>query len=112
MVRLSGHILPVYSEPDRIGFWQQADIQQRCQNAFRTVNEMARDLDVRLCFHSGQFCKLVGDNDDLVQRRVIQSKYHANLARWGGYGRQFQDPKIHSHVALATKQLVCYNNPY
>ena len=91
MVRLSGHILPVYSEPDRIGFWQQADIQQRCQNAFRTVNEMARDLDVRLCFHSGQFCKLVGDNDDLVQRRVIQSKYHADLARWGGYGRHFQN---------------------
>ena len=81
MVRLSGHILSVSTEPGWIDFWQQADIQQRCQNAFRTVNEMARDLDVRLCFHSGQFCKLVGDNDDLVQRRVIQSKYPANLAR-------------------------------
>ena len=81
MVRLSSNILLVYTELDRIDFWQQADIQQRCQNAFRTVNEMARDLDVRLCFHSGQFCKLVGYNDDLVQRRVIQSKYNADLAQ-------------------------------
>ena len=91
MVRLSSNIFLVRTEPSRIDFWQQADIQQRCQNAFRTVNEMARHLDVRLCFHPGQFCKLVGDNDDLVQRRVIQSKYPADLARWGGYGRHFQD---------------------
>ena len=91
MVRLFSHILSVRTESGWIDFWQQADIQQRCQNAFRTVNEMARDLDVRLCFHSGEFCKLVGDNDDLVQRRVIQSKYPADLARWGGYGRHFQD---------------------
>ena len=80
MVRLSSNILLVRTEPSRIDFWQQVDIQQRCQNAFRTVNEMARHLDVRLCFYSGEFCLLVSDNDDLVQRRVIQSKYHANLA--------------------------------
>ncbi len=88
MVRFFGHILSVRTEPGWIDFWQQADIQQRCQNAFRTVNEMARHLDVRLCFHPGEFCLLVGDHDDLVQRRVIQSKYHTHLAQWGGYGRQ------------------------
>ena len=65
----------------RIDFWQQVDIQQRCQDAFRPVNEMARDLDVRLCFHPGEFCLLVGDHDDLVQRRVNQSRYHTHLAQ-------------------------------
>ena len=81
MVRLSSNILFVRTEPDRIDFWQQVDIQQRCQNAFRPVNEMARDLDVRLCFHPGEFCLLVGDHDDLVQRRVNQSRYHTHLAQ-------------------------------
>ena len=99
MVRLSSDILSVYTEPSWIDFWQQADIQQRCQDAFRPIGQMARDLDVRLSFHPGQFCVLASDNDDIVRRSILEFEYHADMARWMGYGRQFQDFKINVHIA-------------
>ena len=99
MVRLSSDILPVYTEPSWISFWQQSDVQQRCQDAFRPIGEMARSLGVRLSFHPGQFCVLASDNDDIVQRSILEFEYHADMARWMGYGRQFQDFKINVHIA-------------
>jgi UV DNA damage repair endonuclease len=60
---------------------------------------MARDLDVRLSFHPGQFCVLASDNDDIVRRSILEFEYHADMARWMGYGRQFQDFKINVHIA-------------
>ena len=71
MVRLSGHIFSVYTEPGGIDFWQQADIQQWYQNAVRPVDKMAGNLDVRLRFYSGQFCVLADHSDDIVRRHIF-----------------------------------------
>lgn len=99
MVRLSSDILPVYTEPSWIGFWQQDDVQQRCQSAFAPIGQAARDHDVRLSFHPGQFCVLASDNDDIVQRSILEFEYHADMARWMGYGKRFQDFKINVHIS-------------
>lgn len=99
MVRLSSDILPVYTEPNWIWFWRQTDVRDYCAQAFARVGEAARAAGVRVSFHPGQFCVLASDSDDIVQRSILEFEYHADMARWMGYGRKFQDFKINVHIA-------------
>jgi UV DNA damage repair endonuclease len=99
MVRLSSDILPVYTESSWSYFWRRPDVMDYCSTHFRTVGDLARQHSVRLSFHPGQFCVLASDNPDIVDRSIEEFEYHADMARWLGYGRQFQDFKINVHIA-------------
>jgi UV DNA damage repair endonuclease len=49
--------------------------------------------------HPGQFTVLASDNDDIVRRSIEEFEYHADMARWMGYGKSFQDFKINVHIS-------------
>ncbi len=99
MVRLSSDILPVYTEPTWRYFWQKPDVRAYAERSFAEVGEIARSRNVRLSFHPGQFTVLASDNPDIVNRSIEEFEYHVDMARWMGYGRQFQDFKINVHIA-------------
>ena len=99
MVRLGSDILPVYTEPTWSYFWQRPDVKAYAERAFAESGELARQFDVRLSFHPGQFCVLASDNPDIVQRSLAEFEYHADMIRWMGYGQKFQDFKCNVHIA-------------
>jgi UV DNA damage repair endonuclease len=99
MVRLSSDILPVYTEPTWRWFWQQRDVRDFCEREFIKVGDMARKNNVRLSFHPGQFCVLASSTPDIVIRSIEEFEYHADMARWMGYGKTFQDFKCNVHIA-------------
>ncbi len=99
MVRISSDILPVYTEPRWSYFWRQPDVIQYLERHFLTVGDSARRRNVRLSFHPGQFTVLASDNPDIVQRSIEEFEYHADMARFMGYGKSFQDFKINVHIA-------------
>jgi UV DNA damage repair endonuclease len=99
MVRLSSDILPVYTHNDFSDYWRQADVVQYCETHFARVGDIARARNVRLSFHPGQFTVLASDNPGIVERSIEEFEYHADMARWMGYGREFQDYKINVHIA-------------
>jgi len=99
MVRLGSEMLQGYTHEDWIPFWQQADVQAHCERIFAPVGEAARRLGVRLSFHPGQFCVLASANPGIVERSILEFEYHADMARWMGYGRTFQDFKINVHIS-------------
>lgn len=99
MVRLSSDILPVYTEPSWRYFWQLPDVRQYAERHFAEVGRIARDRNVRLSFHPGQFTVLASDNPDIVNRSIEEFEYHVDMARWMGYGKSFQDFKINVHIA-------------
>ena len=99
MVRLSSDILPVYTERNWSYFWRRTDVRNFCQTAFAQVGDVARSSGVRLSFHPGQFTVLASDNPDIVNRSIEEFEYHADMARWMGYGQKFQDFKINVHIA-------------
>ena len=99
MVRLGSDVLPVYTEPTWCYFWKKPDVIAYCEKHFATVGELARKLDVRLSMHPGQFTVLASDNPNIVNRSIEEFEYHVDVARWMGYGRQFQDFKINVHIA-------------
>jgi UV DNA damage endonuclease len=99
MVRLSSDILPVYTEPTWRYFWQQQDVRNYAERAFARVGEIARERDVRLSFHPGQFTVLASDNPEIVNKSIEEFEYHVDMARWMGFGKEFQDFKINVHIA-------------
>jgi UV DNA damage repair endonuclease len=99
MVRLGSEMLQGYTEPDWIDWWQQADVQQHLERIFTPIGARARELGVRLSFHPGQFCVLASVNENIVERSIAEFEYHADMARWMGYGRTFQDFKINVHIS-------------
>jgi UV DNA damage repair endonuclease len=99
MVRIGSEVLPVFTHRDWIYFWHRSDVVEYCERNFRAVGDLARLRDVRLSFHPGQFTVLASENDEIVDRSIQEFEYHASMARWMGYGSQFQDFKINVHIS-------------
>jgi UV DNA damage repair endonuclease len=70
-----------------------------CEKEFARIGSHARLHGVRLSFHPGQFTVLASSNPGIVDRSIEEFEYHANMARWMGYGRTFQDFKINVHIS-------------
>lgn len=99
MVRISSDILPVYTHSDWSYFYQRSDVRAYLESNFKAVGDIGRSKQVRLSFHPGQFCVLASDNPDIVNRSIEEFEYHADMARYMGYGKKFQDFKINVHIA-------------
>jgi UV DNA damage endonuclease len=99
MVRLGSDVLPVYTEPTWSYFWRKPDVRQYCERHFAHVGAKARELDVRLSMHPGQFTVLASDNPDIVNRSIEEFEYHVDVIRWMGYGNSFQDFKCNVHIS-------------
>ena len=99
MVRISSDILPVYTHADFADYWRQPDVISYAEANFKRVGDLARDRNVRLSMHPGQFTVLASDNPGIVDRSIEEFDYHADMARWMGYGKSFQDFKINVHIS-------------
>ena len=99
MVRISSDILPVYTHADYSYYWRKPDVISYAETAFKRVGDLARDRNVRLSMHPGQFTVLASDNPGIVERSIAEFEYHTDMARWMGYGQKFQDFKINVHIS-------------
>lgn len=99
MVRLSSDILPAYTESSWSWFYKQADVIRYCEQEFAKIGKIARERNVRLSMHPGQFTVLASDNDDIVARSIDEFEYHVDMVRWMGYGNSFQDFEIDVHIS-------------
>jgi len=99
MVRLSSDLLPVYTQRDWSYFWRRPDVQERCSRGFADIGNTARSNGIRLSFHPGQFTVLASESLEIVNRSIEEFEYHADMARWMGYGQTFQDFKINVHIS-------------
>jgi UV DNA damage repair endonuclease len=99
MVRLGSDILPVYTHNDFKYFWALPDVIQTCERGFSRIGEVARSTNTRLSFHPGQFTVLASESEGIVERSIEEFEYHADMARYMGYGKTFQDFKINVHIS-------------
>ena len=99
MVRISSDILPVYTQCDYSYFWTQPSVRSYCELHFAEIGRIAREQNVRLSMHPGQFTVLASENPGIVERSIEEFEYHADMARWMGYGKTFQDFKINVHIS-------------
>ena len=99
MVRLGSNQLPAYTQHEWSYFWRKPDVRQRAERLYGAVGQASRELDVRVSMHPGQFTVLASVDEDIVNRSIEEFEYHVDIARWMGYGVQFQDFKINVHIS-------------
>jgi UV DNA damage endonuclease len=99
MVRISSDILPAYTEPTWSYFWQRTDVVQYLERNFILIGDSARASGTRLSMHPGQFVVLASINEGIVGRSIEEFEYHADMAKYMGYGKSFQDFKINVHIS-------------
>ena len=101
MFRIGSELLPVYTERHWRYFWQRPDVRAYCERELAAVGRRARELDVRMSFHPGQFVCLASVNPDIVRRSAEEFEYHTDCARWMGYGSSWHDQgfKINVHMS-------------
>lgn len=99
MVRIGSDILPAYTESSWSYFWRLPDVQNYAAREFEKVGNIARASSTRLSMHPGQFTVLASDNPEIVNKSIEEFEYHATMAAWMGYGKQFQDFKINVHIS-------------
>ena len=99
MVRLGSDVLPVYTQHEWSYFWKRSDVVSYCESHFARVGALAKERDVRLSMHPGQFTVLASDDPGIVDRSIEEFEYHTNVLRWMGYGKTFQDFKCNVHIS-------------
>jgi UV DNA damage repair endonuclease len=99
MLRITSDMLSFYTHKDWQGFWQSSDVQKQLEHWFKPLGDTARSNDVRVSFHPDQFVVLASDRPEVVNKSIEEFEYHADMARWMGYGLTFQDIKINVHIS-------------
>ena len=99
MLRLGSDLLPAYTEPNFGHLTKTNFITDMIANKLSTIGDKARKNGVRLSMHPGQFTVLASDRPDVVENSIQEFEYHVDIARYMGYGRQFQDFKINVHIS-------------
>ena len=74
-------------------------MQTNLERWFAPIGETARANNIRLSFHPGQFVVLASDSEGVLNNSIEEFEYHVDLAKWMGYGKQFQDIKINVHIS-------------
>lgn len=98
MLRISSDLLPAYTHDDWMWWYFEPGTVRELEARFAKIGAAARQHDVRLSFHPGQFCVLASENPGVVENSLMEFEYHADVIRYMGYGKQFQDFKCNVHV--------------
>jgi len=99
MLRLTSDMFSFYTMDEYKYFWKSKDVQDSLERWMAPIGETARANDVRLSFHPDQFVVLASDRPEVVNKSIEEFEYHVDMARWMGYGKQFQDFKINVHIS-------------
>ena len=99
MLRITSDMLSFYTMDEYKDFWTRSDVQASLERWFAPIGQTARDNDVRISFHPDQFVVLASDREEVVNKSIEEFEYHTDMARWMGYGQNFQDIKINVHIS-------------
>lgn len=99
MLRLTSDMLSFYTMDEYKDFWARQDVRDSLERWFAPIGETARANDVRISFHPDQFVVLASDREEVVNKSIDEFEYHVDMARWMGYGNNFQDIKINVHIS-------------
>lgn len=98
MFRMSSDLCPAYTHQDWLWWYFENDVMRYMERHYSEIGDLAREHDIKVSFHPGQFCVLASENDGIVDNSVAEFEYHCDLIRYMGFGREFQDFKCNVHI--------------
>ena len=99
MFRIGSDLLPVYTHSKWSWFWKQLDVRAIVERSLNETGQFAKQHNIRLSMHPGQFTCIVSDRPDVVCSSLEELEYHGDIIRWLGFGQQKLDFKLNIHLS-------------
>lgn len=78
--RISSTLLPCYTVPETKDWY--AEIEDKVKLKFKKIGDAARQYEVRLSTHPGQFTVLASNNAEVVKNSIEDLEYHALFGKY------------------------------
>ena len=85
MQRIGSDILPFYSHEDISWFYADKDVKDFLEKNLKQIGDFAKNHNIRLSFHPGQYCVLSSDKEEVIINSIKEFEYHTDVARMLGY---------------------------
>ncbi len=103
--RLSSDLLPGYTHPRCQAFYQDKDLRSLIEAKLASAGRLAREQDVRLSMHPGQFCVIASANPSAAINGLAEFEYHADVMRLLGYGEGWHPHGAHINIHGGAKAI-------
>jgi len=103
--RLSSDLLPGYTHPSCKELYQDPDLRRLIETKLVSMGQLARDHDVRLSMHPGQFCVIASANPSAAANGLAEFEYHAEIMTLMGYGDGWHPHGAHINIHGGAKAL-------
>jgi UV DNA damage endonuclease len=103
--RLSSDLLPGYTHVSCQEFYRDPDLRNLIETKLAQAGHLARDRDVRLSMHPGQFCVIASANPSAAANGIAEFEYHAEVMTLMGYGEGWHPHGAHINIHGGAKAL-------
>ncbi|WP_371826839.1 UV damage endonuclease UvsE [Microvirga sp. VF16] len=103
--RLSSDLLPGYTHSSCKEFYCDPDLRGLIEAKLAAMGQLARDSDVRLSMHPGQFCVIASANPSAAVSGLAEFEYHAEIMALMGYGDGWHPHGAHINIHGGAKAL-------
>ena len=103
--RLSSDLLPGYTHASCQEFYRDPDLRNLIETKLAQAGHLARDRDVRLSMHPGQFCVIASANPSAAANGIAEFEYHAEVMALMGYGEGWHPHGAHINIHGGAKAL-------
>ena len=103
--RLSSDLLPGYTHPSCKGFYEDPDLRRLIEAQLGAAGQLARDSNVRLSMHPGQFCVIASANPSAAANGLAEFEYHAEVMGLMGYGEGWHPHGAHINIHGGAKAM-------
>lgn len=103
--RLSSDLLPGYTHPSCRRFYEDPDLRHLIESRLADAGRLARESDVRLSMHPGQFCVIASANPSAAANGMAEFEYHAEVMEFMGYGEGWHPHGAHINIHGGAKAI-------
>ncbi|WP_114770485.1 UV damage endonuclease UvsE [Microvirga subterranea] len=101
--RISSDLLPGYTHPTAQPAYADRDLRALIESRLAVIGRLARDKDVRLSMHPGQFCVIASANPSALANGIAEFEYHAEMMALMGFGEGWHPHGAHINIHAGAK---------
>jgi UV DNA damage repair endonuclease len=106
MMRIGSEIMPARTHPRYMSWYEDEPEIRRALGSLAKAGEVARQFDIRLSTHPGQFTLLCSNSEEAVSRSIDDLHYHSEIFRLMGFDSTDQRQEINIHGGAAREDFV------
>ncbi|KAA2236666.1 UV damage endonuclease UvsE [Salinarimonas soli] len=98
LLRLASQILPGYTHPVARDFYRDGDLRSLIETSLAEAGQRAREAEIRLSMHPGQFCVLSTLSESALKNAIEEVEYHTEIMAMLGYAGGWHPHGAHINI--------------